>query len=193
MVADVGAEANRDGPVEEKGTWAFQQEFVNFHLGVFRHQALAERRAVLGAQRVPGSGRPGRAATRGRHRRCTRRGSSPLTTTCASRRGGNVHRWYTGQVPGSELPYPPPGSVPHRACGAACAARLGGAARRRPPVAVSELAGAAEAPAGTARRREAGRHRGRDGGAGPTGGRCRRPIHPRPRRAAATGPRCPTS
>ena len=34
MVTEFGAEANRDGPVEEKGTWAFQQEFVNFHLGV---------------------------------------------------------------------------------------------------------------------------------------------------------------
>ena len=35
MVSEFGAEANRDGPVEEKGTWAFQQDFVNYHLGVF--------------------------------------------------------------------------------------------------------------------------------------------------------------
>ena len=35
MVTEFGAEANRDGPVEEKGTWAFQQDFVNYHLGVF--------------------------------------------------------------------------------------------------------------------------------------------------------------
>ena len=35
MVSEFGAEANRDGPVEEKGTWAFQQEWVNFQLGVF--------------------------------------------------------------------------------------------------------------------------------------------------------------
>jgi len=35
MVAEFGAEANRDGPVEEKGTWAFQQDFVNYHLGVY--------------------------------------------------------------------------------------------------------------------------------------------------------------
>jgi beta-glucuronidase len=34
VVTEFGAEANRDGPVEEKGTWAFQQQFVNFHLGV---------------------------------------------------------------------------------------------------------------------------------------------------------------
>ncbi len=32
---EFGAEANREGPVEEKGTWAFQQDFVNYHLGVF--------------------------------------------------------------------------------------------------------------------------------------------------------------
>jgi beta-glucuronidase len=35
MVSEFGAEANRDGPVEEKGTWAFQQDWINFHLGVF--------------------------------------------------------------------------------------------------------------------------------------------------------------
>ncbi len=35
VVTEFGAEANRDGPVEEKGTWAFQQDFVKYHLGVF--------------------------------------------------------------------------------------------------------------------------------------------------------------
>jgi beta-glucuronidase len=35
FVTEFGAEANRDGPAEEKGTWAFQQDFVNYHLGVF--------------------------------------------------------------------------------------------------------------------------------------------------------------
>ena len=35
LVSEFGAEANRDGPVEEKGTWAFQQDFVNYHLGVY--------------------------------------------------------------------------------------------------------------------------------------------------------------
>ncbi|MBS1868149.1 MAG: hypothetical protein JSS99_00625 [Actinobacteria bacterium] len=34
-VTEYGAEANRDGPVEEKGTYAFQEDFVRFHLGVF--------------------------------------------------------------------------------------------------------------------------------------------------------------
>jgi beta-glucuronidase len=35
VVSEFGAEANRDGPVEEKGTYAFQQDFVNYHLGVY--------------------------------------------------------------------------------------------------------------------------------------------------------------
>ncbi|HEY5142700.1 MAG TPA: glycoside hydrolase family 2 TIM barrel-domain containing protein, partial [Solirubrobacteraceae bacterium] len=35
MISEFGAEANRDGPPEEHGTYAFQQEFVNFHLGVY--------------------------------------------------------------------------------------------------------------------------------------------------------------
>jgi len=35
MISEFGAEANRDGPPEEKGTFAFQQDFVNFQLGVF--------------------------------------------------------------------------------------------------------------------------------------------------------------
>jgi beta-glucuronidase len=34
MVTEFGAEANREGPVEEKGTWAHQQDFVNYHLNV---------------------------------------------------------------------------------------------------------------------------------------------------------------
>ncbi len=35
VVTEFGAEANRDGPVEEKGTYAFQQAFVDFHLQTF--------------------------------------------------------------------------------------------------------------------------------------------------------------
>jgi len=34
MVSEFGAEANRDGPAEEKGTWAFQNEWINYQLGV---------------------------------------------------------------------------------------------------------------------------------------------------------------
>ena len=35
MVTETGAEANRDGPVEEKGTYQFQQEYVNYHYNVY--------------------------------------------------------------------------------------------------------------------------------------------------------------
>jgi beta-glucuronidase len=34
FVSEFGAEANRDGPVEEKGTFQYQQDFVNYHLAV---------------------------------------------------------------------------------------------------------------------------------------------------------------
>ena len=35
MITETGAEANRHGPVEERGTYEFQQDFVNFHFGVY--------------------------------------------------------------------------------------------------------------------------------------------------------------
>ena len=35
VMSEFGAEANRSGPVEEKGTFEFQQDFVNYHLGVY--------------------------------------------------------------------------------------------------------------------------------------------------------------
>src|SRR3954453_15566372 len=35
IVSEFGAEANRDGPAEEKGTFAYQQGFANYQLGVF--------------------------------------------------------------------------------------------------------------------------------------------------------------
>jgi beta-glucuronidase len=35
IVTEFGAEANRSGPVTEKGTYEFQQDFVRFHLAVF--------------------------------------------------------------------------------------------------------------------------------------------------------------
>jgi len=34
LVSEFGAEANRDGPVEEKGTFSYQQDFVNYHLAI---------------------------------------------------------------------------------------------------------------------------------------------------------------
>ena len=35
MVTEFGAEANRSGPVEEKGTYEFQREWIRYHLSVF--------------------------------------------------------------------------------------------------------------------------------------------------------------
>ena len=35
VITETGAEANRDGPVEEKGTYAFQEDFANYHFGVY--------------------------------------------------------------------------------------------------------------------------------------------------------------
>lgn len=35
LISEFGAEANRNGPVEEKGTFEHQQDFVNYHLGVY--------------------------------------------------------------------------------------------------------------------------------------------------------------
>jgi beta-galactosidase/beta-glucuronidase len=35
LVTEFGAEANRDGPVQERGTYQFQADFVDYHLGVF--------------------------------------------------------------------------------------------------------------------------------------------------------------
>jgi beta-glucuronidase len=34
MISEFGAEANRSGPIEEKGTYEYQQDFVNYHLAV---------------------------------------------------------------------------------------------------------------------------------------------------------------
>jgi beta-glucuronidase len=35
VISETGAEANRSGPVEEKGTYEYQQDFVNYHFGVY--------------------------------------------------------------------------------------------------------------------------------------------------------------
>ena len=38
MITEFGAEANRSGPVEEKGTYEHQQEFVNYHHAVYNRK-----------------------------------------------------------------------------------------------------------------------------------------------------------
>jgi beta-glucuronidase len=35
FITETGAEANRDGPVEERGTYQFQSDFANYHYGVY--------------------------------------------------------------------------------------------------------------------------------------------------------------
>jgi len=35
VITETGAEANRDGPVEERGTYQFQQAFANYHFGIY--------------------------------------------------------------------------------------------------------------------------------------------------------------
>jgi beta-glucuronidase len=44
FITEFGAEANRDGPAEEKGTYDFQKEFMRFHLATY-----AKRRWINGA------------------------------------------------------------------------------------------------------------------------------------------------
>ena len=74
VVTEFGAEANRDGPAEEKGTWAFQQDFVKFHLGVLASKPWLSGGDLLGAERVPGQARLGGRQPAPGSRRCTRRG-----------------------------------------------------------------------------------------------------------------------
>ena len=105
VVSEFGAEANRDGPVEEKGTYAFQQDFVNYHLGVFATKPWLSGAIYFALQefRV----RPtGTAATRGRSRRSTRRGWSP-STACASRRSSTSSA--SSSPPSSSAPCHDPG------------------------------------------------------------------------------------
>ena len=60
MISEFGAEANRDGPEEERGTYAFQRDFIHYHLGVYATQAVALGRDLLGAAGVPRASRLGR-------------------------------------------------------------------------------------------------------------------------------------
>ena len=78
MISEFGAEANRDGPIEERGTHQFQQDFIRYHLGVYAtkswlsgsiYWALQEFR--VRPQWDGGNPRP--------RRRCTRRASCRST------------------------------------------------------------------------------------------------------------------
>ena len=52
MVSEFGAEANRDGPIDERGTYEFQSQFVTAQLAEFDGHAVAQRRDLLGARRT---------------------------------------------------------------------------------------------------------------------------------------------
>ena len=135
MVTEFGAEANRDGPVEEKGTWAFQQDFVNFHLATYAQKpwlsgalywALNEFRVRPGWE--GGNPRP--------PRRCTRRACSATATSHASPPGRTCGA--TTPRRSSSAGGPPSGSgTGARRCGGA-ASRAGRRAGRRPAVEVAQ-------------------------------------------------------
>ena len=96
MVTEFGAEANREGPVEEKGTWAFQQDFVNYHLGVFAQQAVAERRGLLGAERVPRQARLGGRQPAPGRRRVHQKGLLTYDDESRKPAWADVQRFYSG-------------------------------------------------------------------------------------------------
>ena len=161
MVTEFGAEANRDGPPEEKGTYAFQQEFVNYHLGVYALQALAERRGLLGAQRVPGPPGLGRRQPAPARRRVAPEGPARATATCQRKPAWeDVRRCYTARPAGRARSARETG----RRSGAG--SRAGAAARgARPQVGQALVASAAAPWAGP--RRAAARRRTVRSWAGP--------------------------
>ena len=73
MVTEFGAEANRDGPVEEKGTYAVPAGLRQLPPRRLRDQAVAQRRDLLGARGVPRAPGLGRRQPAARRRRSTRR------------------------------------------------------------------------------------------------------------------------
>ena len=60
VITEFGAEANRSGPVTEKGTYEFQAEFLQLPPGRVRVEAVRERRPDLEPARLPGEAGMGR-------------------------------------------------------------------------------------------------------------------------------------
>jgi beta-glucuronidase len=95
VISEFGAEANRDGPPEEKGTWAFQRDYVNYHLGVFATKSWLSGAIywALNEFRVKpdwegGNPRP----TPPLHQK----GLLTYDTMTRKPAWADVHRWYTG-------------------------------------------------------------------------------------------------
>ena len=74
VVTEFGAEANRDGPAEEKGTYAVPGGLRPLPPRRVRAEAVAHGRDLLGAAGVPRAPGLGRRQPAARRRRCTRRG-----------------------------------------------------------------------------------------------------------------------
>ncbi len=155
-----------------------------------RHQAVAQRRDLLGAQRVPHPPGAGRAATRARSRRSTRRGCSSTAPGSASRRGTTCERWYarTRQY-AARAEEPPRGARGARPAAPAAAREPGWADG---PVAVRGAGGASRSRPGPRSRREdctaSGSGiaaRGARLGLAAAAGRCRLRRRRRPRPAGA--------
>ena len=53
FVTEFGAESNRKGPPDQKGTYAFQRRLLTHHVQHVHRKALAERRACVGDARLP--------------------------------------------------------------------------------------------------------------------------------------------
>ena len=88
MISEFGAEANRDGPIEERGTYAVPAGLHPLPPGRLRDEAVAVGRDLLGAAGVPRAPAVGRRQPAARPRRCTRRASCRSTArrSRASRR-----------------------------------------------------------------------------------------------------------
>ena len=90
MVTEFGFDANRNGPVEERGTYAFQANSVAFHLGVFAAKPWLSGAMYFALQDYVAFPTYS-AATRSPTHRSTRRGWSTFPGT-RSRRGRSCLR-----------------------------------------------------------------------------------------------------
>ena len=82
MVTEFGAEANRDGPIDERGTYEFQTQFATSQLNALDGDAVAQRRDLVGARRTSRCAPAGPAGT---PTRCRRSSARACSTSRASR------------------------------------------------------------------------------------------------------------
>ena len=94
------------GPVEEKGTYAFQQDFVNYHLGIYATKPWLSGAIYFALQEFRVRPELGRRQPAAPARRSTRRAWSP-STACASRRSSTSSG--SSRPPSSSAPCHDPG------------------------------------------------------------------------------------